>query len=121
MTDGSPGAPRSLGEVETAIAALEAQQVVLGDAVVETAVGPLLERHTALRAARIGERRKLVTVLFADFPGFTGLSRRLDDDPRAPQVRVDSVRRLRHRAGLVGDDAVAAGHLARPAAVELLG
>ncbi len=51
---------------------------MLGDAVVATALGPLLERRAALQAAELGEQRKLVTVLFADLVGFTVLSRRLD-------------------------------------------
>ncbi len=65
-------------DLDAAIAALEAQRGVLGDAVVATALGPLLERRAALRSAEVGEQRKLVTVLFADLVGFTVLSRRLD-------------------------------------------
>ncbi len=65
-------------DLDEAIAALEAQRAVLGDAVVATALRPLLERRAALQAPELGEQRKLVTVLFADLVGFTVLSRRLD-------------------------------------------
>ena len=69
---------QSLAEVERAIAALEAQREVLGDAIVDTALSPLRERLGVLRSAVTHEQRKLVTVLFADLEGFTVLSRRLD-------------------------------------------
>ncbi|WP_377640310.1 ATP-binding protein [Oryzobacter terrae] len=81
MPDPEPPAPspeQSLLEVETAIAALEAQRAALGDVVVRTALAPLLERRDALRTGLAGEQRRLVTVLFADLEGFTVLSRRLD-------------------------------------------
>ena len=63
--------------IET-IGALEAQREVLGDAVVDTAVGPLWERRAALGGRLAGEQRKLVTVLFADLVDFTVLAGRLD-------------------------------------------
>ncbi len=81
MPDPEPPAPspeQSLLEVETAIAALEAQRGALGAQVVETALAPLRERRDALRDGLAGEQRRLVTVLFADLEGFTVLSRRLD-------------------------------------------
>ncbi|MDM7856354.1 ATP-binding protein [Cellulomonas alba] len=69
--------------LDAAIGALEAQRAVLGDDVVATALGPLLERRAALQAAGGGARR-LVTVVFADLVDFTALSDGLDpEDVRA--------------------------------------
>jgi class 3 adenylate cyclase/tetratricopeptide (TPR) repeat protein len=70
-------------QLEQAIAALEAQRAILGDAVVETAVAPLRQKLAALaappQAAPAGEQqRKQVTVLFADVSGFTAMSETLD-------------------------------------------
>ncbi len=63
--------------LEQAIAALEAQRSVLGDAAVELALAALRQRLAELRAAPApsleGERR-LVTVMFADISGFTALA-----------------------------------------------
>ena len=64
-------------ELEDAIAALEAQRAVLGDAVVDAAVGPMGEKLAALDAAvdtpaDDGER-KFVTMIFADLSGSTAL------------------------------------------------
>ncbi len=65
--------------LERAIAALEAQRTTLGDEVVETALALLRERLATLeRATELAEKRKLVTVLFADVSGFTALSETLD-------------------------------------------
>jgi class 3 adenylate cyclase/tetratricopeptide (TPR) repeat protein len=68
-------------QLEQAIAALEAQRALLGDTMVDAAVGPLRDALSALRAQAIehgAEERKQVTVLFADLPGFTALAARLD-------------------------------------------
>jgi len=70
-------------QLERAIAALEAQRTLLGEAVVETAIAPLRQKLAALTApssaAPAGEQqRKQVTVLFADVSGFTALSETLD-------------------------------------------
>ncbi|MGN6301988.1 MAG: ATP-binding protein [Angustibacter sp.] len=71
-------------ELDRAIAALEGQRGVLGDEVVETALGPLRERRRRAERQLTGEQRKLVTVLFADLVDFTTLSRGLDaEDTRA--------------------------------------
>jgi class 3 adenylate cyclase/tetratricopeptide (TPR) repeat protein len=77
-------------QLEAAIAALEAQRALLGDAVVDLAVAPLRQQLDALRAAAVAPQPpptpamagefKLVTVLFADLSGFTALSERLDPE-----------------------------------------
>ncbi|HEX9991309.1 MAG TPA: adenylate/guanylate cyclase domain-containing protein [Acidimicrobiales bacterium] len=73
-----------LAELDHAIAALEAQRGVLGDAVVDTALQPLLERRAEELARSAGEQRKLVTVLFSDLMGFTSMSEAMDaEDVRA--------------------------------------
>jgi class 3 adenylate cyclase/tetratricopeptide (TPR) repeat protein len=69
-------------QIESAIAALEAQRAVLGAAITDMAVAPLRERLAAAQArARQAEQRlKPVTVLFMDVVGSTDLSRRLDPE-----------------------------------------
>ncbi len=69
-----------LDAVETAIAALEAQRATLGDAVTDTALGPLHEQRRQLLAAAAGERRKLVTAVVADLVGYTQLSEQTDPE-----------------------------------------
>ncbi|MFZ5916409.1 MAG: ABC transporter substrate-binding protein [Chloroflexota bacterium] len=72
-------------QLEQAIAALEAQRTVLGDAVVDASIAALREKLAALSAQEMtsphlrGERR-LVTVMFADVSGFTALSERMDPE-----------------------------------------
>ncbi|HEX9260063.1 MAG TPA: adenylate/guanylate cyclase domain-containing protein, partial [Acidimicrobiales bacterium] len=74
----------SVGQIDAAIAALEAQRAVLGDDVVAIALAPLRERRAALLASLEGDQRRLVTVLFADLVGFTSMSEKLDaEDVRA--------------------------------------
>jgi class 3 adenylate cyclase len=66
-------------QLERAIAALEGQRGVLGEAVVQAAVGPLRDRLQTLQAAGVAvQQRKLATVLFADIAGFTPLSEMMD-------------------------------------------
>jgi class 3 adenylate cyclase/tetratricopeptide (TPR) repeat protein len=73
-----------IAELDNAIAALEAQRAVLGDAVVDTALQPLVERRAEELARSAGEQRKLVTVLFSDLMGFTSMSESMDmEDVRA--------------------------------------
>jgi len=60
-----------------AISALEAQQVLLGDTVVRTAVAPLRERLAALTPPST-QRRRHVTVLFGDVCDFTALTEGMD-------------------------------------------
>ncbi len=71
-----------LEQLEQTIAALEAQRAILGDDVVETALGPLREKLAALQAKQSPEaqQRKLITVLFADVSGFTHMSEQLDHE-----------------------------------------
>ena len=75
-------------KLAAAIAALDAQRTLLGDAVVDPAVLGLRQQlreldHSADETAQV-EERKLVTVLFADIAGFTALSEQLDpEDARA--------------------------------------
>ncbi len=72
----------SMTERETllqAIATLQAQRPLLGDAVVEAALAPLREKLAMLAAeGEVEEQRKQVTVLFADLAGFTEMSEVLD-------------------------------------------
>ncbi len=65
-------------QLEKTIAHLESQRTTLGDAVINAALAPILERLKALelnveQAHRIGERKN-VTVIFADLSGFTSLA-----------------------------------------------
>ena len=68
-------------QIESAIAALEAQRALLGDAVVGMAVAPLQEKLAALKERSRGEPQlKPVTVLFMDVVGSTRLSQHLDPE-----------------------------------------
>ena len=68
-------------QIESAIAALEAQRALLGDAVVRMAVAPLQEELAARRHTERGTQQlKTVTVLFMDVVGSTQLSERLDPE-----------------------------------------
>lgn len=64
-------------ELIQAIAVLEAQRKLLGDAVVDTAIAPMREKLAALEqgASRSGlalpAEHKLITILFADVVGST--------------------------------------------------
>ena len=63
-------------QLEDAITALEAQRAILGDAVVDAALGPMREKLTALQETQ--EQRKQATILFADISGFTAMSETMD-------------------------------------------
>jgi class 3 adenylate cyclase/tetratricopeptide (TPR) repeat protein len=68
-------------QIESAIAALEAQRALLGDAVVGMAVAPLHEKLAAMRERARGEPQlKTATVLFMDIVGSTRLSQHLDPE-----------------------------------------
>jgi hypothetical protein len=53
-----------ISQVKQAIAALEGQRIVLGDAVVDTALAPLREKLLLLQRQEASEQRRIVTVLF---------------------------------------------------------
>ncbi len=82
--------------LDRAIATLEEQRGVLGDAVVDTALQSLLEKRSALVDAVTGEQRKLVTVLFADLVDFTVLSQDLDAEDVRSLVNAYFVRWHEH-------------------------
>jgi class 3 adenylate cyclase/tetratricopeptide (TPR) repeat protein len=68
-------------QLEQAIAALEGQRGLLGDAVVDAALAPMRAKLAALQAQAAPpaeQKRKQVTVLFADVSGFTAMSEALD-------------------------------------------
>jgi predicted ATPase/class 3 adenylate cyclase len=69
-------------ELRAAIAGLEAQRSILGDAVVEPALAALRQQLGKLGTARtesaVAEERKIVTILFVDVSGFTALAETLD-------------------------------------------
>ena len=71
----------SRSDVQAAIAALEAQRALLGNAVVDLALAPLRERLNALRpASSLDEALRIVSVLFLDVVGSTAISRGLDPE-----------------------------------------
>ena len=69
-------------QLRAAIAGLEAQRSVLGEAVVAPAVAALRQQLSELEsrdtAVASDEERKIVTVLFVDVSGFTALAEKLD-------------------------------------------
>lgn len=71
-------------QLEQAIAALEAQRQVLGDAVVDPMIVAAREKLDALNEAESGppatEQRKQVTILFADISGFTKMAETMDPE-----------------------------------------
>ncbi len=66
-------------KLEKAIATLEAQRTALGNTVVDTATAGMREKLAAL-SSDSGDKRQLVTGLFADVSGVTNLSERLDPE-----------------------------------------
>ena len=70
-----------LERLQQAIQALEAQRSILGEAVVDAALGPMREKLAALQGARQPEQqRKLATVLFMDIAGHTALTQNMDPE-----------------------------------------
>ena len=68
-------------QIEAAITALEAQRALLGDAIVDTALGSLRAKLTAPPAAEEpAQVLKQATILFLDIVGSTTLSQRLDPE-----------------------------------------
>ncbi|MBN1873917.1 MAG: tetratricopeptide repeat protein [Anaerolineae bacterium] len=70
--------PDERGQLEGAIAALEAQRALLGDAAVDAAITGIRRQLANLGTSHPERRRKQVTVLFADVSGFTAMSEKLD-------------------------------------------
>ena len=73
---------QTIEQIETALAALNAQRSVLGGEIVDMMIAPLQLQLLALRQpepAPMGER-KLVTIMFADISGFTAMSESLDPE-----------------------------------------
>jgi class 3 adenylate cyclase/tetratricopeptide (TPR) repeat protein len=68
-------------QIDAAIAALQAQRAVLGDAAVDTALAALRAQRAALAAAaEPAPELRQVTVLFLDVAGSTALGRQLDPE-----------------------------------------
>jgi class 3 adenylate cyclase/tetratricopeptide (TPR) repeat protein len=69
----------TLEQVSAAIAALDAQRAVLGDAVVDTALAPLRQQLEELRASERHKHQQLkqVSVVFVDVVGSTAIGQRL--------------------------------------------
>jgi len=65
-------------QLAAAIAALEAQRPLLGDAVVDTALAPLREKLAALGPGQ--QQLKQVSVLFVDVVGSTAIGQKLDPE-----------------------------------------
>ena len=69
-------------QLEAAIAALEAQRALLGDAVVDTALAPMRRELEATRSAEssTNQRLKQVSLLFVDVVESTAMGQRLDPE-----------------------------------------
>ena len=68
-------------QLEQAIAALENQREILGDAVVDAALVSMREKLSSLVAAQSPtQQRKLATVLFMDIVGSTSITQNLDPE-----------------------------------------
>src|ERR1700704_5151128 len=88
------------GRIEAAIAALEAQREVLGDAVVETALSPLRANLRALSDSESqAPKLRQVSILFTDLVGSTAMGRTLD--PEDTHELMDRV--LRRFTAIVGE------------------
>jgi class 3 adenylate cyclase/predicted ATPase len=64
--------------LEQAIAHMEGQRAILGDAVVDATIAAVRKELAALTAPVWSEQRKQVTILFADVSGFTAMSETMD-------------------------------------------
>ncbi|MBU0495171.1 MAG: AAA family ATPase [Chloroflexi bacterium] len=69
-----------LEQLAQAIAILAGQRAILGDTVVDAALGPMREKLADLQAPATPaeQKRRQVTVLFADVSGFTALAEQMD-------------------------------------------
>src|SRR5438552_13701478 len=76
-----PDLDEKIEKLSAAIASLESQRQILGDAVVDPAIEALREQLAQLKTASSStDERKLVTIVFADVSGFTALSETLDPE-----------------------------------------
>ncbi len=95
-----PTSTEQIAQIEAAIAGLQAQRAILGDAVVNLAVTPLRQQLEELRKSAAAQsptpqgrfavsnlqspsfegERKLVTIMFADISGFTAMSEKMDPE-----------------------------------------
>ena len=77
-------------KLEQAILALEAQRTTLGDSVLDVILPPMRKKLAALRdsepARSLAEKRKQVTVLFADISGFSCEEGNLDEEDRVEKT-----------------------------------
>ncbi|MBN1423583.1 AAA family ATPase [Candidatus Fermentibacteria bacterium] len=80
MMSGSEGGADEAHALQHALVHMETQRAVLGDAVVDTAIGTLREKLAALRAQAATEERRQVTILFADLAGFTSIAEAMDPE-----------------------------------------
>ncbi|WP_349741337.1 ATP-binding protein [Roseateles cavernae] len=84
MSGPAAGPPQSLQALQAAIATLESQRALLGDAVVDVAVAGLQVQAQALQAAGSeptqSQALRLVSILFLDVVGSTALGQRLDPE-----------------------------------------
>ncbi|MFN7196803.1 MAG: hypothetical protein ACK4MJ_06485, partial [Hylemonella sp.] len=86
MSGPAAGPPQSLQALQAAMAALESQRALLGDAVVDVAVAGLQAQAQALQAAAAGtepgqtQALRLVSILFLDVVGSTALGQQLDPE-----------------------------------------
>lgn len=72
---------KEIVNLESTIAAIEANRVLLGDLATDTALDLLRERlATLIQPETARDERKRVTVLFADVKGYTALSENLDPE-----------------------------------------
>lgn len=68
-------------QLEQAIAVLEAQRAILGDAVVDTLLLAAREKLASLTAHPVAaEQRKQITILFSDLSGFTQFAEQMDPE-----------------------------------------
>ena len=65
-------------QLEQAIAHLESQRGLLGDAATDIAIAGVKQKLSTLeKQEQSGRERKLVTILFADISGFTALAEKM--------------------------------------------
>ena len=69
-----------IAALEQAIAHMESQRSVLGDAVANAAIATIREKLASLRSKGALEERRQVTVLFADLVGFTAIAESMDPE-----------------------------------------